>query len=51
MQGSSATYAALCEVFQQQGKWDKLRTAVQVKGGLGSTRALGCVGAIMSGAA
>lgn len=33
VQGSSATYAALCEVFQQQGKWDKLRTAVQVKGG------------------
>lgn len=32
VQGSSATYTALCEVFQQQGKWDKLRTAVQVKG-------------------
>lgn len=32
VQGSSATYAALCEVFQRQGQWDKLRTAVQVKG-------------------
>ena len=31
--GSSATYATLCDVFAKQGKWDKLRTAVQVKGG------------------
>jgi len=30
--GSSATYATLCDVFAKQGKWDKLRTAVQVKG-------------------
>ncbi|PSC70893.1 hypothetical protein C2E20_5639 [Micractinium conductrix] len=29
--GSSATYATLCDVFAKQGKWDKLRTAVQVK--------------------
>ena len=33
--GSSATYAALCDVFAKQGKWDKLRTAVQVKGAFG----------------
>lgn len=31
--GSSATYATLCDVFAKQGKWEKLRTAVQVKGG------------------
>lgn len=29
--GSSATYATLCDVFAKQGKWEKLRTAVQVK--------------------
>ena len=34
--GSSATYATLCDVFAKQGKWDKLRTAVQVKGGFTS---------------
>ncbi len=33
MAGSSATYATLCDVFAKQGKWEKLRTAVQVKGG------------------
>lgn len=36
MQGSSATYATLCDVFAKQGKWDKLRTAVQVKGAGGA---------------
>lgn len=34
MAGSSATYAALCDVFAKQGQWGKLRTAVQVKGAL-----------------
>ena len=34
--GSSATYATLCDVFAKQGKWETLRTAVQVKGGSGA---------------
>jgi hypothetical protein len=29
VQGNNMTYAALCDVFQKQGKWGKLTAAVQ----------------------
>lgn len=28
----AATYATLCDMLAKQGKWDRLRTAVQVRG-------------------
>ena len=31
LQGNKMTYAALCQVFQKQGRWDKYRTAMQVR--------------------
>ncbi len=32
LQADTATYAALCDAFAQQGEWDKQRTALRVRG-------------------